>query len=181
MFVTNEKSAQREQIQRLLKEEWKKLDTLQLQHDHEQLKHKHKAVEEELAQLRNKLERTQSERDQLRKENMRMAQEIDRLKLMPTTGITTESQQSPSPVSTTNNNQENTIDELKNLSPHEITTKQAEQCIKEIYHRRPTFNDPDMRTSICGSLKHLGSDLYSSPVHFLHELIQVVPLFFLPN
>ncbi|CAF1046756.1 unnamed protein product [Rotaria sp. Silwood1] len=29
-----------------------------------------------------------------------------------------------------------------------------------------------MRKSICGSLKHLGSDLYSSSVHFLHELIQ---------
>ena len=29
-----------------------------------------------------------------------------------------------------------------------------------------------MRKSICGSLTHLSASLYSSPVHFLHELLQ---------
>lgn len=29
-----------------------------------------------------------------------------------------------------------------------------------------------MRKSLCGSLKHLGADLYSSPAHFLQEMIQ---------
>ncbi|CAF5154930.1 unnamed protein product, partial [Rotaria sp. Silwood1] len=62
--------------------------------------------------------------------------------------------------------------ELQKLSPNEITKEQAEKCIREIFHRRTTFNDNDMRKSICGSLKNLGSDLYSSSVHFLHELIQ---------
>ncbi|CAF1374580.1 unnamed protein product [Rotaria sordida] len=68
--------------------------------------------------------------------------------------------------------QEDIISQLQNVSPHGITVKQAEQCIREIYRRRTTFDDHDMRKSICGSLKHLGSDLYSSSVHFLHELIQ---------
>lgn len=170
----DEKSLQQEQMQRLLNDEWKKLDILKLQHHNEQLKHEHMSLQEELSKLRNELQRTQSEKDQFRTENTRMAQEIDRLKLMSTTGITTVSQPSSSLASdNNNNNQENTIDELKHLSPHEITREQAEQCIKEIHRRRTTFNDHDMRKSICGSLKHLGSDLYSSPVHFLHELIQV--------
>lgn len=176
--IYHEKSAQQEQIQRLIKEEWEKLDTHKLHHDYEQLKNEHISLKEELSELRDQLQRTQSERDQFRKENKKMAQEIDNLKLVPTTGTAIESQQSSSPVSVGNDNQENTIDELKSLSPHEITSEQAEQCIREIYRRRTTFNDHDMRQSICGSLKHLGSDLYSSPVHFLHELIQVV-LFYL--
>ncbi len=172
--LIDEKSAQQEQVQRLLKEEWKKLDILQLKHDYEQLKQEHMSLKEELSQLRKELQRTQLEKDQFRKENIRMAQKIDLLKLVPTSTITIKSQQPSSPISAGNNNQENTIDELKSLSPHEITREQAEQCVQEIYHRRTTFNDHDMRKSICGSLKHLGSDLYSSPVHFLHELIQVV-------
>jgi hypothetical protein len=171
--LLDEKSVQQEQIQALLKEEWKKLDILQLQHDYEQLKHENMSLQEELSQLKDKLQRTQLENDQFRKENIRMAQEIDNLKLMPTTSITIESQQLSNSASAVNNNKDNTIDELTNLSPHEISKEQAEQCIREIYHRRTTFNDHDMRKSICGSLKHLGSDLYSSPVHFLHELIQV--------
>ncbi|CAF3507596.1 unnamed protein product, partial [Rotaria socialis] len=65
-------------------------------------------------------------------------------------------------VSTDKNNDKNTIDELQNLSPNEITSEQAEKCIQQIYYRRTTFNDNDMRKSICGSLKHLGSDLYTS-------------------
>lgn len=104
---------------------------------------------------------------------MRMAQEIDHLKATPINIKTIEVQQSTAVVST-NDNQENIIDQLKDLLPDEITKEQAEKCIREIYYRRTTFNDPDMRKSICGSLKHLGSDLYSSPVHFLHELIQVI-------
>ena len=177
--VLHEKSAQQEQVQRLIKEEWKRLDILQLQHDYEQLKYEHISLKEELSELRDQLQRTQSARDQFRKENKKMAQEIDNLKLVPTTGTTIESEQSSSPVSVGNDNQENTIDELKSLSPYEITKEQAEQCIREIYRRRTAFNDHDMRQSICGSLKHLGSDLYSSPVHFLHELIQVVLFYFL--
>ena len=173
--LLDEKSTQQKQAQTLFNTEWKKLDFLQLQHDHEQLKQEHMAVKEELSQLRNELQRTQLERDQSRKENIRIAQEIDRLKLLPTTvGVTVEPQQKSTHVSTDNNNQENIIDKLQGLYPRAISTEQAEQCIREIYHRRTTFNDHDMRKSICGSLKHLGSDLYSSPVHFLHELIQVI-------
>jgi hypothetical protein len=173
--LLDEKSTQHEQTQTLLDVEWKKLDIVQLQHNHEQLKQENMVVKEELSALKNQLQRTQFERDQSRKENLRMAQEIDRLKLASTTAIVTvQCQKISTPVSTDNNNQDEIIDKLQNLSPHDISMEQAERCIREIYHRRTTFNDHDMRKSICGSLKHLGSDLYSSPVHFLHELIQVV-------
>jgi hypothetical protein len=175
--LLDEKTVQREQIQNLLKEDWKKLDTLQLQHNYEQLKREYMSLKEELSQLRNELQRTQSERDQFRKENMQMAQEIDILKRMSSTNTTVEVQQLPAPIAIITNKQDDTIDDLENLSPKEITKEQAEKYIQTIYHRRTTFNDPDMRKSICGSLKHLGSDLYSSPVHFLHEIIQVIFIF----
>ncbi|CAF3498569.1 unnamed protein product [Rotaria sordida] len=170
--LLDQKSAQQEQIQALFNEEWKKFDILQLQNDYKQVQHENTLLNEELLQLRDELQRTQSERDQFRKENIRMSQEIDKLKLMPITRKSVESQQLSIVVSADNNSQKDTIDELQNLSPNEITPEQAEKYIREIYHRRTTFNDNDMRKSICGSLKHLGSDLYSSPVHFLHELIQ---------
>lgn len=178
--LADDKSAHEEQIQRLLKEEWKKLNTVKLQNDNEQLKNENMLLQKELSRLSNELQRTQSEQDQLRKENMRLAQEVDRFKLMPTTRMTEEFQQLSIsvPVNSNDNNEENSIDDLESLAPYEITSEQAERCIREIYRRRTTFKDPDMRKSICGSLKHLGSDLYSSPVHFLHELIQVVVFFF---
>ena len=175
-IVLEKKLAQQEQLQTLFKTEWKKLDTLKLKHDYEQLKQEHQCTTEELEELRSELHRTQSERDQFRRENIALAQEIDRLKLVASTN-TGPVQSAPvsNPVSTseTIEKQDDVIDQLQNLTPDQITTEQAERCIQEIYHRRTTFNDPDMRKSICGSLKHLGSDLYSSSVHFLHELIQV--------
>ena len=175
MCTSDGKCEQQEEFRKLLEEEWKKLDILQLQCDHKQLNDKHQLLEGELARVRSELQRTQTEKEQLRQENMRLAEEIDRQKHVPAIAtVTTESEKpsssAPSPV---DHNQTNIIDDLKNLSPEEITPTQAEQCIREIAHRRTTFNDPDMKKSICGSLKHLGSDLYSSPVHFLHELIQV--------
>ncbi|CAF4175149.1 unnamed protein product [Rotaria sp. Silwood2] len=170
--LREEKSVQKNQIQTLFDEEWKKLDIQQLQHNYKQVENENKSLNEELTKLRNELQRTQSERDQFSKENRRMAQEIDNLKLRPIINKNEESQQLSASISTSNNNnnQNNIIDELHNLSPNEITKEQAEKCIREICHRRTTYND--MRESICGSLKNLGSDLYSSPVHFLHELIQ---------
>ncbi|CAF2786294.1 unnamed protein product [Rotaria sp. Silwood2] len=170
--LLNEKLAQQAHIQAVFNEEWKKFDILQLEHDYKQVKHEQTLLKEELQQLRNELQRTQSEKDQFKKENIRLYQEIDKLKLMPITNTAVEIQQLSIVVSTDNNSQKDTIDELQNLPPNEIIPEQAEKCIREIYHRRTTFNDNDMRKSICGSLKHLGSDLYSSPVHFLHELIQ---------
>ncbi|CAF3965146.1 unnamed protein product, partial [Rotaria sp. Silwood1] len=166
------KSIKQEQIQELFNEEWKRFDTLQLQNENKQLKQELQSLHEELLQLRSELQRTQLERDHFRKENNTVHQEIDKLKLMPTTIKNVEFRHLSTVVSADKNNEKNVIDELQNLSPNEITLKQAEKCIQEIYHRRTTFNDSDMRKSICGSLKHLGSDLYTSPVHFLHELIQ---------
>jgi hypothetical protein len=46
-----------------------------------------------------------------------------------------------------------------------------------IFHHNVTINREreelvGMRKSICGSLRHLGADLYSSALHFIHELVQ---------
>ncbi|CAF5060582.1 unnamed protein product, partial [Rotaria socialis] len=88
-----------------------------------------------------------------------MSQEIDNLKQVPMTNKTIELKQISTATAVDICNQNNTIDELENRAPHEATSEQAEKFIREIYHRRTTFNDNDMRKSICGSLKHLGSDL----------------------
>ena len=174
----DESLARQEQLQSLFETEWKKMNVLQLKHDYDQLQTDHRSTMDELTLLREELQRTQSERDQLRKENVHMAEEIDRLKLISAspTGITAAFDQAETPASPTKANegpQENIVDQLQNLRPCDITREQAEKCIQDLNHRRATFDDHDMRKSICGSLKHLGSDLYSSSVHFLHELIQV--------
>jgi hypothetical protein len=128
-----------------------------------------------LTHLSEELQRTQSARDQYLTEKIQVAQEIDRLKLATPTNVIIKTNRVPASVSTEKDitDQTDIINQLKTVLPHQITTEQAEQFIREIYRRRTTFQDEDMRKSICGSLKHLGSDLYSSSVHFLHELIQV--------
>ncbi len=179
-ILFEENSAQQEQLQALFETEWKKIDILRLKHDYDQLKKEHQSTDEKLAHLRDELQRIQSERDQLQREKIQMAQEIDRLKLVSPTNVIVQSDQVLTNVSIKKNisDQTNIIDQLQDLLPHQIKTEQAEQFIKEIRHRRTTFDDPDMRKSICGSLKQLGSDLYSSSVHFLHELIQVNSIYF---
>ncbi|CAF1402802.1 unnamed protein product, partial [Adineta steineri] len=174
-ILFEENLAQQQQLQALFETEWKKIDILQLKHDYNQLKKEYQSVDEKLIHLRDELQRTQLEREQLQREKMQMAQEIDRLKLNTSTNVIVQSDHAPTNLSVKKdvNDQTNTIiDQLQDLLPHEITTEQAEQLIREIYHRRTTFYDPDMRKSVCGSLKQLGSDLYSSSVHFLHELVQ---------
>ncbi|CAF0735333.1 unnamed protein product [Adineta steineri] len=174
LIQRDEAAAQRKQFQALFETEWKKIDTLQLKHDYEQMKQENQSLNERLVHLDKELQRTQSERDQYRKEYIQLAQEIDRLKLSTSTNVIINSTQVSTTVSVENNitDKANIIHQLNNLSPDQITSQQAEQFIREIYGRRTTFKDEDMRKSICGSLKHLGSDLYSSSVHFLDELIQ---------
>jgi hypothetical protein len=171
----DETAIQQEQLQALYETEWKKIDTLQLKHDYEQLKEKNQRLDEDLTHLSEELQRTQSARDQYLTEKIQVAQEIDRLKLATPTNVIIKTNRVPASVSTEKDitDQTDIINQLKTVLPHQITTEQAEQFIREIYRRRTTFQDEDMRKSICGSLKHLGSDLYSSSVHFLHELIQV--------
>ena len=175
-FVSDQKSALDEQIQTLLKEEWKNLDIGQLQCNNEQLKHENKKLDVRLSQVEDELKYTQSERDQYREENREKAREMDRLKQASITSVIKEHRQAPSHISMTNNNQNNINDELKDLSPEQITEDQAKRFIEKIYEQRTAFNDEDMKNSVCGSLEQLGSGLYSSSVHFLYELIQVVSL-----
>ncbi|PRP83579.1 hypothetical protein PROFUN_09128 [Planoprotostelium fungivorum] len=51
-----------------------------------------------------------------------------------------------------------------------VSREEAKRMIRELKRERDELKG--MRKSICGSLKHLGADLYSSPIHFLHELVQ---------
>jgi hypothetical protein len=173
-ILFEENSTQQEQLQALFKIEWKKIDILQLKHDYDQLKKEHQSTDEKLVHLRDELQRIQLERDQLQREKIQMAQEIDRLKSVTPTNVIIQSDQ----VLTNVSNKKNIIDQLDDLLPHQITTEQAKQFIQEIYYQQTTFNISNIRKSICGSLKQLGSDLYSSSVHFLHELIQVNSIYF---
>eukprot|EP01117_Protostelium_nocturnum_P013720 TRINITY_DN5152_c0_g1_i1.p1 TRINITY_DN5152_c0_g1~~TRINITY_DN5152_c0_g1_i1.p1 ORF type:complete len:2262 (+),score=526.63 TRINITY_DN5152_c0_g1_i1:103-6888(+) len=70
---------------------------------------------------------------------------------------------------------ENTVDESTKIlmeirDPRLVTKEEAKKFIFQLKSEREHLTL--MRRSICGSLKHLGSDLYSSPLHFLHELVQ---------
>jgi hypothetical protein len=173
--IANKQWTQEKQRQKLLDTEWKHLDMAQLKCDYEQLKETHRTMNDELTQMRNELQRAQFERDQFRQENIHLSNRIDRLERVPSSVMTIESNHPL--ISSSSHSIDNTtndiIEQLKDRLPHQITAEQAEQYIREIYKRRTTFADHDMRKSICGSLKHLGSDLYSSSVHFLQELIQV--------
>ncbi|CAF1091118.1 unnamed protein product [Rotaria magnacalcarata] len=170
----DETAAQQEKLQALFETEWKKLDILHLKYENEQFKEKQKSLDEKLIDLMEQLKRTELERDQYRTENTQIAKEIDCLKLAISTTSIIKSDPVPTNMSPEKDitQQTDITRQLDDLLPHQITTQQAEQFIREIYRRRKTFNDEDMRKSICGSLKHLGSDLYSSSVHFLHEIIQ---------
>ncbi|CAF3959718.1 unnamed protein product [Rotaria sp. Silwood1] len=167
-------SAQQEQVQVLFETEWKKIDILQLKHDYDQLKQEHQSFNEKVEHLRQELQQTQLERDHYRRENIQIVQDIERLKVATPTNVIVQSAQVTTsvPIKQNSNNQTGIIDQLKDLLPQQITPDQAKSFIEDIYRRRTEFDDEDMRKSICGSLKRLGSDLYSSSVHFLHELIQ---------
>jgi hypothetical protein len=147
---------------------------MELKLDHAQLKQENESKQQEISQLRDELERTRSERDQLQSTNIELVRSLHEPRLLSIAGSRVPSQPSALPHSIIERNEESMNLELENLLPHHITRKQAENFIQEVYRRRMAFNDHDMRKSICGSLKHLGSDLYTSPVHFLHELIQVL-------
>lgn len=174
-ILRDEMTAQQQQLQALFEAEWKKIDVLQLKHDYDQRKQECQSLKEQTGQLTEQLKRTQAERDQYGREIRRMAQEIERLKSVPAINNVVQSDQvsTNDSIKENNNDQTGIIGQLQNLLPHQVTPEQAQQFIQEIYRRRTTFDDEDMRKSICGSLKHLGSNLYSSSVHFFHELIQV--------
>eukprot|EP01117_Protostelium_nocturnum_P014424 TRINITY_DN5485_c0_g1_i2.p1 TRINITY_DN5485_c0_g1~~TRINITY_DN5485_c0_g1_i2.p1 ORF type:complete len:1160 (+),score=445.11 TRINITY_DN5485_c0_g1_i2:744-4223(+) len=59
---------------------------------------------------------------------------------------------------------------LKVEDPLKVTESKAKEFIFQLKEERE--KQTWMRKSICGSLKHLGAELYSSPLHFLHELVQ---------
>lgn len=171
-----ENSTQKERLKELFDTEWKKIDVLQQKNDLDRLKQEHLSLTEQINKLKDELQRTQSERQQFQQETIQMGQEIERLRSTSSanTEVSVSNEVSSSVV--TNKTavvQDDIIDQLQDLTPNQITSEQAERCIRELNRRRTTFDDLDMRKSICGSLKHLGSDLYSSSVHFLHELIQV--------
>jgi hypothetical protein len=59
---------------------------------------------------------------------------------------------------------------LKIEDPSQVSPTDAKLFIRKLKQKRVSLKD--LRKSICGSLKHLGAELYSSPTHFLHEIIQ---------
>lgn len=157
-----------EKAEELLNKEWEAFDRKKLELDHARLKQDNDSMQEELSRLHDELQRTRSERDQFEL-NIEHTHSMNEVQPISLASSTVPLQPSVLPDLSNNKNLD-----LENVLPSNITREQAESFIQEIYHRRVTFNDHDMRKSICGSLKHLGSDLYSSPVHFLHELIQVL-------
>jgi len=162
-----------DKAEQLLSMEWETFNRMQVELDHARLKQENNSMQQELSQLRGELQRTLSERDQLQI-NIAQIQSMNEFKQISFASSTMPSQPSALPNSFTERTEHRVDLGLENLLPCDITREQAESFIQDICHRRGTFNDHDMRKSICGSLKHLGSDLYSSPVHFLHELIQVL-------
>ena len=165
------------QAQTLLNDEWEKFNQLQLKYENDRLKKENNSSDREIRRLRDELHRTQSNRAQLQLENNRLAQMLEEPRLRASSALRESTQSSLSATSLVQNTDEKLTDsQLDNVPPHTITSEQAEQFIRAIYHRRMSFADNDMRPAICGSLKQLASDLYTSPIHFLYELIQVMKI-----
>lgn len=152
-----------------LQTEWTMFTQTKLKLDHARVKEENVTQQSEIARLRDELARTRTERDQLHINNLELSQSINKSRQIPVASTSVTSPLSP----VSDSDVERNSAEWERLSPQNITKEQAEGFIKDIHRRRVTFSEPDMRKSICGSLKHLGSDLYSSSVHFLYELIQV--------
>lgn len=162
----------------LLSNEWKKFDLLELKHDNEQLRKENNLSKDEISRLHDKFKRTQAECDRSKTEMNRLTTMIEQLTAMSTSNLQeTIIQTSASSVSAGESHEENTVDQIEDIPPHAIAVERAEKFIRAISHRRSSCKNDDMRQSVRGSLQHLGSDLYTSPVHFLYELIQVKPIF----
>lgn len=172
-FILPDENSAENNARKLLEIEWEKFDLSQLKHEHEQLRQQHSILQNTNEEMEKKLRWIESEHSRLQIENTELIKEIDSRKVMTTNNTTVDASLSSNADFPTRSTQRNIIDELRNVSSDEITEDQAKLFIEEIHHRRMAFSDKDMRDSICGSLKHLGSHLYTSPVHFLHELIQV--------
>lgn len=157
-----------------LQKEWETFKQLELKRDHARLEQENNAQQEEISRLRDELKRTQTEREQFRLSNIELARSVNELKQISAASSTIPSPPTALPDPGVRRNDEGANGGLESLSPHSITVEQAESFIQDIYRRRMAFNGHDMQQSVCGSLKHLGSNLYSSSVHFLHELIQVL-------
>ena len=103
--------------------------------DYDVLKQEHSETQAEVSQLQGQLQRTQLEHDQLRIENARLTQEIDRLKSNSSINTSVETPSLSNSVRAVKTIEVNQLDELKHLSPCEITPEQAETFSREIHCR----------------------------------------------
>lgn len=160
------------QAEMLLRDEWEKATRQELQCENDRLSKENNSKAEVIRKLEDELERTKKDRDQYRMEYnellKNMAQPVN--STAPNTLI---SRTSGATVAIQPSNEIADDDRLEKLHPREISVEDAKRFIQAIYQRRVTFKDKEMRQSICGSLRQLGSDLYTSSIHFLYELIQV--------
>lgn len=165
-----------ETARKCLDNEQKILHECELHLDHTRLKQKEHSLQEENSRLFNELKQIRSERDELQDQNRKLIQAENEWRLLSLANSrgTSETTTTTSPDSNTYKDEDDASREIVDLLPQDISEDQARTFVQSICDRRVAFNDLEMRKSVCGSLKHLGFDLYSSPVHFLHELIQVV-------
>lgn len=172
--VNRQNSERQKKLDILFDTEWKRLNLLEIKRDNAELIEKLTNSDNELRKCIEELKRTKEERDDFQQKNSELYRVIHKHRSMeintplPRTSINTRSDTLPiSPID------DSIFQELANLLPDQITEAQAKTFIDALCRKRNTFNDLDMRKSICGSLKQLGSNLYSSSVHFLSEMIQV--------
>lgn len=172
----NLNSSKHEEVNQMFKRECETLNSFQIKYEYEKLQQDFVEVNKQLVEYKEKLSLLEIAKDQMEKRITEMNEEIAKAQMTVHRGDIPIVSSDGKTLTTTSSNtpSDDNLDELlEQLSPEAINADQAKQYIKSIYHRRVTFNEPDMKKSICGSLNQLGSDLYSSSVHFLHELIQV--------
>lgn len=168
LIFDQKKSIKKEMLEKMLEDERKKLDLLNTKCNYEILDQQYQAAMEQIKQNKEELERSNIEQERLQREMTKLQRKLNEQDRKPITGMIAE-KTLIEPI----NIDDEIVFELDKLSPAAISPEQSKRFIREIYRRRTTFRDADMRKSICGSLKQLGSDLYGSSVHFVHEIIQV--------
>lgn len=168
LIFDQKNSTKREMLERLLEDKHKQLNSLDKTYQYETLCQNYQAATEELEQCKQELLCVNSKREQLQQEVTQLKRKHNEQNQHPIT----QSVAKKSLIKSIDAN-DTIVLELDELSPAVISQEQSERFIREICRRRTSFCEWDMRKSICGSLKHLGSDLYGSSVHFVHEIIQV--------
>ncbi|KAK3260815.1 hypothetical protein CYMTET_30248, partial [Cymbomonas tetramitiformis] len=157
-----------------------RLEKAVMRREAEQMRAQQQQLEEELRAMRQDLERAEAEKLAAQAEALaagrasqaleqRCAELLARAPAAPAAEVAVETLHAEGAPTATDAGGDD-AHPLLGVEAGAVTQAEAEGFIRWLHARREGLRD--MRRSICGSLRHLGAELYSSPTHFLMELLQ---------